>query len=135
MMTKVLDRFGICVSGICVVHCILTPFVIILFPALNTSHFFHEWFHLIFGTVVITSVLIAVYPHCNRHGHKDIVAFALLGSISILFALFFGHDISEYVEHGFTILGSILLITAHIKNMKVRHGKCSSAASECSSSN
>lgn len=133
MMAKVLDRFGICVSGICVVHCIVTPIVIILFPALNTSHLFHDWFHLIFGTVVITSVLIAVYPHCNRHGHKDIVALALLGSISILFALFFGHDLNKYFEHGFTTLGSVLLITAHIKNMKVRHGRCESECSSASS--
>jgi hypothetical protein len=130
-MNKVLDRFGICVSGICLVHCILTPIIIILFPTLKASHVFHESIHLIFGSTVIISVLLAVYPHCNKHGHKDIVGYAVAGTMTILFALFFGHDISPTAEHGLTILGSILLIVAHIKNMKVRHGRCES---DCSSS-
>mgnify|MGYP000651601952 CR=1 FL=1 len=81
--------------------------------------------------MVISSVLMAVYPHCRRHGHKDIVAFALAGVTFIVVALFFGHDYGEVIEHGLTITGSILLIIAHIRNIKVRHGRCEST--ECGS--
>ena len=30
----------------------------------------------------------------------------------------------EEIEHILTIVGSLLLLTAHVKNIRVRHGKC-----------
>lgn len=123
-MNKILDKIGICVSGLCLVHCLLTPFVLVLFPSFKLAFFNHELFHQIFGVIVVSSVLIAVYPQCRKHGHKDIIAWAIGGVALILAGIFLGHEFGEEIEHGLTILGSIFLITAHIKNMKVRHGKC-----------
>ena len=125
-MNKILDKIGICVSGLCLVHCLATPFILVLFPSFKFAFFEHEAFHQIFGVIVVLSVLFAVYPQCRKHGHKDIIGWALAGVLFILAGIFLGHDLGEEIEHGLTILGSILLITAHIKNMKVRHGKCDS---------
>ena len=125
-MNKVLDKFGICVSGLCLIHCILTSIVIILFPTLNATFFDHESFHEVFATMVVISVLLAVYPHCRRHGHKDIVIFDRIGTALIVMAIYIGHQMGIVFEHGMTILGSIFLIWAHIKNIKVRHGRCES---------
>ena len=120
---KFWDKMGICASTICLVHCLLTPIILLLYPASDLLFIESEIVHQVLGIIVISSALFAVYPHCHRHGHKDILAYAFLGAGFILIGIF-AHDFPEYIGHGFTILGSISLITAHLKNMRVRHGKC-----------
>jgi hypothetical protein len=131
MSTRVWDKIGICASGLCLVHCLATPILLLLFPAtkitLLDSHLFHE----IFAVIVVSSIMLAVYPHCKKHGHTDIIGIALIGVVLVIISIF-SHDLPVFVSHGMTIVGSIFLITAHIKNMKVRHGKCASEKS-CSS--
>lgn len=122
-MNKILDRFGICASTLCLVHCILTPFIIMFFPSIKSllgdTHLVHE----LFAAVVITVVVIAVYPQCRRHGHKDIIAYALIGAALILSAVFLFHE-NLALHYSLTIIGSLALIVAHIKNMRLRHNKC-----------
>lgn len=122
-MGKIWDKFGICASALCLLHCIATSFIIMLFPSIQSvlgdNHFIHE----IFAVIVITLVIIAVYPQCHRHGHKDIIAFAVAGSALIISAIFLFEDI-PYLHYGLTITGSLSLIIAHVKNMKLRHNNC-----------
>lgn len=123
-MKKIMDKFGICVSSLCLIHCLLTPVFIILFPSLTSTIIVDESLHIIFAVLVIFSVIIAVYPQCRRHGHKDIIAYALAG-ISLIVLSFVLEDTLGHEGHiGLSILGSISLIIAHIRNIKVRHGKC-----------
>lgn len=124
MNTKVWDKLGICGSSLCLVHCLATPFVLLLFPTFEWAFLEHHTFHEILGVFVVSSVLIAVYPQCRKHGHKDIIGFALGGITFILAGIFLGHDLGDGFEQGFTIFGSILLVTAHFKNIKVKHGNC-----------
>lgn len=131
---KLLDRLGICASAICIAHCLLTPLVILLFPALKeileNSQAYHE-FHEVFAVIVIATVLFAVYPTCRRHGHKDIVAAAITGACLIIIGVLVEGP-SQIAGHILTLTGSVFLITAHVKNMKVRHGKCDSDSKDCS---
>jgi hypothetical protein len=126
MMNKVWDKVGICASGLCLVHCIATPVLLLLFPASKMSFLGVEIVHEVFAVVVVASILIAVYPTCRKHGHKDIIAIALAGVAFVLSAIFMHDFMSENISHGLTILGSAFLIWAHVRNMKVRHGKCAS---------
>lgn len=134
MANKFWDKLGICASGLCLIHCLATPIVLMLFPTFKLAFLEHHAIHQILAVVVVSSVLIAVYPQCKKHGHKDIVLWAILGVFSILLAVFFGHDLGEEIEHTVTIAGSILLLIAHIKNIRVRHGKCEAnlASVKCS---
>ena len=128
-MKRIADKIGLCASTICLIHCIATPVVLLLFPAFNISlgeheHGAHGLVHEIFAVVVVSSILIAIYPQCKRHGHNDIILYALLGVAFILGSIFFGHDLGEMYEVGLTMTGSLFLVLAHVKNMKVRHGVC-----------
>lgn len=124
---KIWDKIGICASGLCLIHCLATPILLLVFPTLKLtlleSHIVHE----IFALVVISSILIAVYPHCKKHGHTDIIAIAFGGVAFVVAALLF-HDLPSSIADSLTIIGSILLIIAHFKNMKVRHGRCETEA-------
>lgn len=126
---KVWDKLGICASGFCLVHCLATPFLLIFFPTsefLGINHEQHSEFHHYIAIAVVISILMAVYPQCRKHGHKDILYYAAAGIFFVLTPIFTNDHLSEFFEYGMTIVGSIFLIIAHIKNMKVRHGKCSS---------
>ena len=122
-MSKLLDRFGICASSICLVHCLATPFVIFFFPSFK--EIFNEQTHELFAVVVIAFIVIAVFPHCKRHGNKDIIALAFSGVSFILAAIFLEDLMPLLLHYGLTMVGSILLIIAHLKNIRVRHGNCS----------
>lgn len=128
MSTKIWDKIGICASGLCLVHCLATPILLLVFPATKIALFDSHLFHEIFAIVVVSSIMLAVYPHCKKHGHMDIIKIALIGVVLVLSPIIF-HDLPIYATHGLTISGSIFLITAHIKNMKVRHGKCETETS------
>lgn len=122
-MSKLLDRFGVCASTVCLVHCVLTPFVILFFP--GVKGLFTEEAHEVFAVVVVSSITFAVYPHCRRHGHKDIIAMAIFGVALILAAIFFETRMPLALHYILTTIGSVFLILAHLKNIKVRHGNCS----------
>ena len=131
MISKIWDKIGICASGFCLIHCLATPLLLLFVPGFQHSEHLDEHFHEIFAVIVTTSILFAVYPHCRKHGHNDIIITALIGVILILVSTFI-HDLPTSLSHTLTILGSIVLITAHIKNMKVRHGKCTTNHDSCS---
>lgn len=122
-MSKLLDRFGVCASSLCLIHCLLTPLAVLFFP--GVKGLFTEDAHKVFAVVVVSSIAFAVYPHCRRHGHKDIIAFAAAGVGLILGAIFFEDAMPLSMHYILTTIGSVLLIWAHLKNIKVRHGNCS----------
>jgi hypothetical protein len=132
-LNKIWDKIGICASGLCLIHCLATPVLLVIFPAFKfaeDSHGHdqgHATFHEIFGIIVIASIMLAVFPNCRKHGHYDIMAIALAGMVLVLTGIFV-HEIPEIASQITTVIGSVLLITAHVKNMKVRHGKCQSEA-------
>jgi hypothetical protein len=123
MTDKIWDKIGICASGLCLVHCLATPILLLLFPATKIALFNSHLFHEIFAVIVVSSIMLAVYPNCKKHGHTDIIGIALIGVVLVIVSIF-SHNIPLVVSHTMTVIGSIFLITAHIKNMKVRHGKC-----------
>lgn len=121
--TRFWDKLGICTSTLCLIHCIVPP-VLMLFLPLNSAEIFDiEFVHDIFAVVVIGSVLIAIYPHFKSKQHQDIIGFASIGIILIVSAIF-AHSFSEISHTILTMIGSAFLITSHVKNIKIRHGKC-----------
>ena len=120
--TKIWDKLGLCTSILCLIHCILPP-VLMLFLPINTFSFLQtEYIHDILSVVVITSIAFAVYPTCKEHGHLDIIITAVLGVIFVIGA---GFTHQPKIHMALTMIGSIFLIISHVKNIKVRHGKCS----------
>ena len=111
LMSKIWDKMGICASGICLIHCLVTPVLLLVFPTFQFGFIGHESFHHYLTLTVVISIVFAVYPTCREHGHKDIIALAAAGVLSVVTALFL-HEISEFLEQSLTILGSVFLIAA-----------------------
>lgn len=119
-MRHIWDTIGICLSALCLIHCVALPFLIAFFPYFAPQIFGHENFHIFIIPFIITISLIAFLPGYMSHRSKTPFFIAITAIILISLGVFAGHTSKNvYWENGLTILGSILMITAHIKNRKI----------------
>lgn len=121
--SKIWDKIGLCTSVLCLIHCMVPPLLMIFLPFNSFSFLEAEGVHSILSIIVVISIIVAIYPTCKKHEHLDIVIFASLGILLVVGATFMAHHF-ERLHIVLTMIGSIFLIIAHVKNIKVRHGKC-----------
>lgn len=120
-MKKVWDRMGIAFSSICAVHCVAVAFLPLLFPAISAySH--QPWVHISVGITILFTSPLAFIPGYRKHGLTWIIAMAMVGLFFILAGMILEkNEVSEQLSHGVSILGSLLLVLAHAKNLQHSH--------------
>ena len=123
MKAHIVDKVGIFLSVICGVHCILTPVVLILSPWL-AEYWSNEYFHIIWlaaASLVILSVML------RKGTSSSIVKLGLAGLLCLALGLsshLFEGGHSQHEEHFNlleiipTFLGGVLLVIAHLKNIR-----------------
>jgi hypothetical protein len=115
------DKIGIFLSSLCAVHCLLTPLVILALPFLGES-FEHEAshvFHIVMALVVVPVAYYAFFSGYRHHHKKGVLFSGLFGASLIGLAAFLPHEWVEFYELDvMTILGSLILVTAHVINRK-----------------
>jgi MerC mercury resistance protein len=115
----VLDRTGVAVSWICIVHCLIVPFVLAAIPLWGFSFLTDkkvEW------AIVSTSILIAVVSfipaYLYRHRKVRVVLLFAGGMGTILFAgLFLEEELM--LKAPFLLTGAILITAAHLLNRRL----------------
>lgn len=110
-MQKYFDLIGISLSGICFIHCVLTPILIMLTPFL-AGHEFHE--NIIY--LIIPTAVIALAVGCSRHRDIWVAVIGISGISVLILALIFHTTFGELVGLVLTMFGSILIISAHYRN-------------------
>ncbi len=110
-----IDKVGISLSGLCAIHCILTPILLIFMPNLG-EYFEHELVHMAFFFLVAPVAFFSFYRVYKVH--RDKIPF-ILGTIGS------GLLIVTLVEHGhshslhlLSIVGSILLVAGHFISLR-----------------
>lgn len=118
------DRIGVAGSALCMIHCISTPLLIGYLSTIGLGFFAHEIFHQIFAVILLTVAILAFLPGYRAHKRKDIVLAAGVG-VTLLIVGGFLHieSLPSFAEHILTIIGSILLVGAHIFNRRCQ-GTC-----------
>lgn len=115
------DRFGIGVSGICAVHCLVFPGLISILPLFGTVTVVDEWVHPIFIVLLAPAVYFAIR---RSHYDKKITSLLVTGFVLVLFGWLFGHYwLGHLTELIFTVIGSLILITGHWLNYR-HHRTC-----------
>jgi hypothetical protein len=116
-MKKFWDRLGIAFSSVCVIHCIMVAFLPLLIPAL--TQFNHQpWVHVTVGLSILLTSPLAFVPGFKKHGLTWIIVLGISGLVFILTGMILEQIIhSEQISHGVSIMGSVLLVTAHFKNI------------------
>lgn len=120
------DRTGIWLSGICMVHCLALPLMLLVVPFWPALGAAHGWIHPAFAIMLIGTTLPAAFSAWRRH-ESPRLALLLVGGLGVvMFAMLIGRSAGVYVEDGVTLLGSAMLIVGHWKNGRVcATGTCS----------
>lgn len=121
MQTSVkLDKFAILLSGVCLVHCLLTPVLVTLLPILTTSVLLDDsMFHKLMLWLVLPTSLVALFLGCRKHKKWFIAATGALGIAILIGVAFIGHELFGITgEKVATSIGGIVLAVSHYLNYR-----------------
>jgi hypothetical protein len=114
------DKFAVSASTICAVHCIGLPFLLSVFPAVGSTLFGEESFHvwLLWGLVPLSAFSLSL--GCKNHRNFSVLLKGILGVCVLIFTALAGHEmLGESSERYTTLLGAGLLALAHLRNYKL----------------
>lgn len=115
-----LDKIAVALSGICLVHCLALPVLIMLFPLLGATLIDHETFHQLILVVVLPTSVIALGMGYRRHRSNRVAVLGALGAGALIAAAFALHALhAEHLERWVTVAGGVLLAIAHIGNFRL----------------
>ncbi len=112
-----LDRAAIALSGLCVLHCLAMPLVLLTLPFLGELTASH--FHLQMLLVVVPVSGIALSLGFRRHRRLSIIVAGGIG-LALLFigGTWMHNEIGIIADRATTIAGSLLLASAHYYNSR-----------------
>lgn len=114
-----LDGMAIALSAACVVHCLLLPLLIVLFPILGSTVLADESFHGLLLVLIIPSSALAFYLGCRQHGDGSVLWLGLTGIFLLTVAAAVGvAGLGIVGEKLLTGAGGALLATGHVINFR-----------------
>lgn len=112
------DRVGIWLSSLCLIHCMLTPLILLGLPALSLFKF-SESLHQALAVVLPVIALVAFIPGYRHHRRTNILWLAASGLMLIVGAALGAAALSPILEALITITGSLALVRAHWLNERL----------------
>ncbi|NND80884.1 MAG: MerC domain-containing protein [Gammaproteobacteria bacterium] len=115
-----LDKLAVVLSGVCVLHCLITPIVITLLPIFTLSALVEDLlFHKLMLWLVLPTSFIALFIGCRKHRNLLILGSGILGmALLVLIALFAHSLMSDVQEKVATSVAGIILAISHILNFR-----------------
>ena len=115
-----LDKFAVFLSGVCVVHCLLTPIILTILPVVAASALIEDvLFHQAILWLVLPTSCIALFIGCRKHKDLLIAGSGIVGMLLLIFIAFFAHDlITSLQEKVTTSLAGLILAYSHLRNYK-----------------
>lgn len=125
---RLLDQLAISASALCLMHCLITPFLLVAVPVLSSTFLAGEAFHRFMVIFVLPLSGIALYIGCRDHKDSAVIALGGLGLIALVTIAFFGHDLlGETGEKIATVISAIVLSMGHLRNYRLcREKACDS---------
>ena len=122
------DKSAIVLSFLCALHCLLLPAAIVLYP--STLGFLpgDESVHFALLFLVIPISAYSLVKGGKVHKSRKVFIVGISGLLVLVAAVVLGHDmLGEIGEKILTVLGSIIVIIAHVQN----HLICRATDCEC----
>lgn len=118
----IFDRVAVMLSGLCLLHCLALPFVLLALPIL--SELSGEHLHAQMLVIAIPVSVVALALGFRRHGSHYVIAFGTLGMMLLLVGGTVMH--SRYglaADRAFSISGALVLAVTHYFNSRLAHGR------------
>lgn len=113
-----LDKAAISISALCILHCLALPFLLVAIPGLGA--FVEESvIHTILVIIALPFTLFAIGYMIYSGAFRPL----FLGMVVIGFVMLFSgatHLINDEIELIVTIIGGLLVISAHFMNLRDR---------------
>jgi hypothetical protein len=109
-----LDRFGVLLSGLCALHCVLS-IIAVSALGLGGQVLLSPWIHRLGLAAAILVGIFTLAIAAVRHGRFDNLRLGAVGIGLMGSALAVGHGLAEAV---LTIMGVALVATAHLRNLR-----------------
>ena len=122
-----LDQVAVALSGLCLLHCLLLPFLVAGLPFL--AQFRDDHLHAEMLVVVIPVSIVALAIGFRRHRHAGIVVSGIVGLAVLTIGGTFAHSVAGLVaDRTLTVIGSITLAVTHYRNFRLSRHAARSAA-------
>ena len=112
-----LDGLAVALSTLCLVHCLVLPFIVIGVPLLAQFAESHLHYQMLLLVVPLSGVAFGI--GFRRHRNARIVGAGILGLALLIIGATVAHSaLGLLADRAFTIAGSLVLATAHWKNSR-----------------
>lgn len=122
LTSKLLDVLGITAATACLIHCLALPLLIVLAPVLSSMFRLPEEVHLTAFLSAVPASGWAMLRGYRLHGTMDPLVLGMIGLFSLGFASLGGFQ--WMIESGFSAIGSMILVAAHVQNWRLRKRHC-----------
>jgi len=120
---KLLDRWSIAASTLCAVHCLFSPVLIVLVPALASTVLADETFHRFMLLWVVPTSGVALWIGCRHHKDANVLLLGVAGLAVLAATTVWGQALlAEPAEKAATIAGSLLMSAGHWRNYRLCRG-------------
>ena len=114
-----LDGMAVIFSGTCMVHCLVLPLLVTVFPIVQGSLLDEQQFHLVMLLLILPTSLIALTIGCRKHKDRLTLILGTIGLSVLTFTALFGHDVFGFQgERIVTTFGGLVHALAHIQNFR-----------------
>ena len=115
-----LDKLAVFLSGVCVLHCLITPVLITLLPILTLSAMVEDLlFHKLMLWLVLPTSFIALFIGCRKHRNLTIAATGIIGMTLLVAIALIGHELfTALQEKVATSTAGMILAVSHILNFR-----------------
>jgi uncharacterized membrane protein len=118
-----LDKFGISAASLCALHCILLPILIPILPLFGLNILADHWWEHPFLAISAAIGFIALFSAYKKYHQR---LYPLLILFLGIFIYWQKHDFSEQYQLYIVIIGTTLIVSAHVINIKLcnKYRKC-----------
>jgi len=119
MNTQAADQIGMGLSILCAIHCLMTPVLVVLFPALGLLEGPVE-FHFLIAPFIVLVGSLAFWRGYRRHMRQKILISGCVGLTLVGVSLLITDGAHHHIETtALTAIGSLILIVTHWRNIQL----------------
>ena len=124
------DVSAVGLSSLCLVHCLMLPVVVSVYPATIAVTLSDEVFHLFMVLMAIPISVFALFFGCRSHKSYSVGLTGALGIGLLFMSAFLPHELAgETGERLLTVSGALSLSVSHVLNFRLcRSVKCCDTA-------
>lgn len=117
--TSHLDKTGMVLSVLCMIHCLILPLFLTIFPLVSVAFLADDRFHRGLLLFILPTAVLALYSGCRRHRKHGILLLGVAGMGVLMLTAYLGQAaLGTVMEKAATVSGGVMLVLAHLTNFR-----------------